>query len=207
MLGWLDLIALALLVMALLRGKQRGMSEELLPLLKWLVILILGSQAYEIVGQLVHDVSGIDLAYCRVGFYLLQALVVSWAFNALKHAVGDKILTADAFGKSEFVLGMLGCALKYTCILLFCLALVHSIYTNEEKKAANAKMQQESFGNINFPTIATLKDDAFIRSFLGPYIERYAHNLLLQPVTPTGQRKETIGKKREKVLDEIISPK
>ena len=44
-LSWFDLVALAVLVVGLFRGRKRGMSEELLDVFQWLLIVVISVHA------------------------------------------------------------------------------------------------------------------------------------------------------------------
>ena len=59
--NWFDLVVLLVLIAGLHYGRKRGMSEELLPLLKWICLVIGCSYIYRPVGL------------CRVTSWLMSA--------------------------------------------------------------------------------------------------------------------------------------
>ena len=49
--GWVDLLVVVLLVVGVLRGRKRGMSEELLDVIKWSLIVLVAGLLYEPGGR------------------------------------------------------------------------------------------------------------------------------------------------------------
>jgi uncharacterized membrane protein required for colicin V production len=54
-----DLVLVAVLVAGIFRGRKHGMSQELMLLLKWLVIVIGCAMVYEPVGQMFSQSTGL----------------------------------------------------------------------------------------------------------------------------------------------------
>ena len=203
--NWFDLLVLVLIALGIFRGRKHGMSGELIPLLQWLSIVLVGAFTYERVGGLVKTTTGIDPTYCNVSVYLLSALLLKWAFTAITHLVGDKLLNADAFGGGEYYFGMLAGALRWLCILLFCLALFNAIYISDAQRAATAKMQQDNFGAISLPTLSGTQHDVFRKSASGMLVKQHLDILLIKPIPPVGgPAKETLRQQRDRKFDEMI---
>ena len=49
--GWVDLLVVILLTVGVLRGRKRGMSEELLDVIKWTLIVLVAGLLYEPGGR------------------------------------------------------------------------------------------------------------------------------------------------------------
>jgi uncharacterized membrane protein required for colicin V production len=210
--NWFDLVVVVMLVIGLIRGRMRGMSAELLPLLQWLLILVVGAHTYEPVGRLLHTVSQLKLVYCNVAVYLFVAALLKWLFTALKHLMGDKLLSADAFGKGEYFIGMFGGAARFACMVMVCLALLHAFYVPEPPRAADAKPPPKTDTSfLDGWTLASRQQDVFSRSFLGPVVRRHLSTLLIRPGAPPaptmGSKIKDLREKRGRLLDETINPK
>ena len=61
---WFDLLLAGLLIFGFLRGRKRGMSEELLDVFQWLTIIVVAAMLYEPVGKLNRPVSRPPLTKC-----------------------------------------------------------------------------------------------------------------------------------------------
>ncbi len=203
--NWFDGLVLVLIALGIFRGRKHGMSGELIPLIQWLCIILVGAFTYQQVGGLVKTATGVDPTYCNVGVYLLNALLLKWAFTAIKHLVGDKLLNADAFGGGEYYFGMIAGALRWLCILLFCLALFNAVYISDAERAATAKMQRDSFGSISFPTVSGTQHDVFHESSSGVLVKKYLDILLIKPIPPSGgPPKETLRQQRERKFNDML---
>src|SRR5690606_37706881 len=105
-LTWFDLLLAGLLIFGFLRGRKRGMSEEMLDVFQWLTIIVVGALLYDPVGKLISRSGSMGLLYAYVIAYLLVALILKLVFSTVKRAVGEKLVHADAFGSFEYYLGM-----------------------------------------------------------------------------------------------------
>src|SRR5687767_11308571 len=59
--NWIDLAVVAVIAIGVTRGRKRGMSEELLDVIKWVMILFACSQLYEPLGSLLATASVFSL--------------------------------------------------------------------------------------------------------------------------------------------------
>lgn len=211
--SWFDLVVVVLLLVGLFRGRKRGMSEELLPVLQWLLIVVLGAHFYEPAGKLLSQASGMGILVCYLTVYVGIALVIKSLFLVFKRFVGEKLVGSDLFGRMEYYFGIVAGGLRYMCMVLVALALLNArLYTAAERKAM-AKMQQENFGSISFPTLDSIQAGVFEESFAGRQAKHYFGNpggfpLLIKPTAPedtfSKQREKGIGKKRERDLDSLM---
>lgn len=204
-----DLVVAAVLLVGLLRGYKRGMSQEMMPLLQWLMIILLGAHLNEPFGQALNTVSGLNLTICHVSAYLFVAMVIKWVFAAIKHSYGEKITSVDAFGKAEYYYGILAGGLRFACMLIFGLALLNSVYISDASRAANTKRQTDVFGFAFIPTLGLVQQEVFVKSLTGPFIKKYLSTLLVKPDVPSTMPKkpEGLGKQRERLMKEAVNPK
>ncbi|MDB6131275.1 MAG: hypothetical protein JWM04_2382, partial [Verrucomicrobiales bacterium] len=56
-LNWFDLLVLGFLVFGLIRGRKRGMSEEILSVTQTLLMVFLGAQFYQPLGEKIAQTS------------------------------------------------------------------------------------------------------------------------------------------------------
>jgi hypothetical protein len=129
--------------------------------------------------------------------------------------MGDKLLAADAFGRGEYFCGMFAGALRFGCMVLMCMALLHAYYVPPAPPQATAKTTAKS-REMDLSALALFspearQQDVFSRSFIGPVIQRHLSTLLLKPVSALAASKkpktESLRDKRERLVDEAIKPK
>ena len=123
--SYIDAFALIWLVIGLLRGRKRGMTQELLPTFKWLGIVLLGGYFNQSLAAIIRQFAGtaFDLQWSCITAYALIALGVSLLFALFKHLLGDKLTGSDVFGKYEYYLGILAGLIRFACMLLAVLAI------------------------------------------------------------------------------------
>src|ERR1043166_9711694 len=104
--NWFDLVVVAVLFFGIQRGRKRGMSEELMPLLKWLLVIVGCALAYQPIGEVIsHDsqvfnnFTGYLIGYCTA------ALVIAIGFTLATKLMGGKLVGSDVFGRNEYYLG------------------------------------------------------------------------------------------------------
>src|SRR5712664_1338385 len=104
--NWVDVLIVVLLLLGIVRGRRRGISEELLDVIKWAVIVVACAFFYEPAGVFLAQNSVFSLLSCYVATYALIALVILLVFSFLRRTVGQKPVSSDAFGPTEYYLGM-----------------------------------------------------------------------------------------------------
>jgi uncharacterized membrane protein required for colicin V production len=92
-----DFVLVTILVAGLLRGRKHGMSEELMLLLKWLLIVTVCAFTYEPIGAWMAGASPISTLSCYLISYITMALIILGVFALIKHAVGGKLIGSDIF--------------------------------------------------------------------------------------------------------------
>ena len=204
--NWVDLAVLIVLGLGLYRGRSRGMSTELLDVMKWLAIVVAAGFIYRPVGKMAADYFHFTPRICFVCVYLGTIVLIRMIFEWMKRVVGEKLIGSDVFGSWEYYLGMMAGAIRFACYLITAMALLNADYVSKEQLAATARMQREAFEDISFPTIGTIQQTVFAESASGKFAKRYlAHELIV--TTASDQRapaSETLGKQRERLMYEAL---
>jgi uncharacterized membrane protein required for colicin V production len=204
-LTWFDLLVLALLTYGVFRGKKRGMSEELLDVFQWLIIVVLGALLYRPLGKMVQGAANFSPLLSNIIAYTLVALIIKLIFSMIKRHVGEKLVHSDAFGRFEYYLGMLAGSVRCLCILIFALSFLHAKYISDAERAATAKMQKDNFGSISFPTIGSLQQSIFYESYAGQFIKKNLREQLVQPANGSGpSAPDSIARRRERAVEEVL---
>ncbi len=207
--SWFDLVALAMLVVGLVRGRKRGISEELLEVIQWVLIVFAGAFLYQPLSRLLVSTSGVfGQTLTAVIVYLLIAMILKLIFSFFKRSIGEKLVESEAFGDLEYYLGMGAGLVRFACMLMFALALLNAKYISPADLAADAKRQQDYFGSISFPTIGSLQQAVFRESWTGRMTKQHLDMLLIN-VGPDDTRKgrENVFKSRQRTVDEVLRAK
>src|SRR5258707_14799385 len=98
-----DFLLAGVLLGGILRGRKIGMSGELLPLFKWLAILVGCSMVYQPAGDYLAQSTGIfSLLACYLLAYVGSALIILMLFSAINKGFGGKLVGSDIFGRAEY---------------------------------------------------------------------------------------------------------
>lgn len=205
--NWFDLLAASLVITGACVGHKKGMSDELLPMIQWLAIIAIAAIVYEPVGKFVAAFTHMTLLWSYLLTYLMVVLLVRLVFGWIKSLVGEKLVGSDLFGSWEYSLGIVGGTLRYACILIVLLALLHARYYSPQERAAEARMQRENFGSISFPTLGLVQAAVFQESTSGRWIDKYLGQQLIvaTPASARAVNRVGIGKRRERVINEVLS--
>jgi uncharacterized membrane protein required for colicin V production len=183
--NWFDVVVLVVLFTGISRGRKRGMSEELMPLLKWLLLILGCAVAYQPIGSMIAQSSQVFtpltaylVAYCGT------ALVIAIGFALVTKMMGGKLVGSDIFGRNEYYLGMIAGTLRFTCVLIAVLAVMNARRYRAYEIKDEEKYQKDVYGSNFFPTFQTLQAQVFERSFLGPTIRSQLGFLLIAPTEP-----------------------
>jgi uncharacterized membrane protein required for colicin V production len=207
--NWFDLVVVAMIIAGVLVGRKRGMSLELLDLLQWLAIIFVSGLAYAPFGTMLADVARIGAVSAYVLAYLLVAVGIKILFVLLKRLTGEKLLGSDTFGGYEYYLGMLAGGVRFLCILMFGLAVMHAKQVTKTELDRQIRDQKENLGSVYFPPFGTIHRSVFQQSVCGRAVKQYLAAQLIQVDTYVGGRSgnETIYLKRQRELDEVTTPK
>jgi uncharacterized membrane protein required for colicin V production len=204
--NWVDFLVLLIVCVGVIRGRKRGMSEELLDVMKWLLIVVVAGYIYQPIGELVANMSVFSALFCYVSAYLLTVVGFIAFFAFLKPSLGDKLVGSDVFGASEYYLGMAAGALRYTCIIFVLLALLNARYYSPEEIAQENAYQEANFGSIRFPTLTTLHAAVLDNSMTGMLAREYASAFLIRSTAPEEKPmgQHNIVRTRERTINDIL---
>ena len=184
--NWVDFLVILLLCVGLLHGRKRGMSQELLDIIKWPIIVLVGGVFSDPLGRLLWQTAGVlSPLFWIVTTYVMVMLLVMFCFAMIKRGSGQKLVGSDAFGASEYYLGMMAGAFRYLCIMIAAMALLNARQYTAEEVRAKAKYQEDNFGTTFFMTLPDLQREVFKQSFLGSLAHEYLSVVLIPP-TPGG---------------------
>jgi hypothetical protein len=183
--GWFDGL-LVVVLLGFFRGRKNGMTKEVLPMFQWLATVLLCGLAYEMAGQPYMNLANLKITAAYILGYLSLALLVFGAFAYLKKFFTPRLEGSNFFGSAEYYLGTTSGVIRFACMLLFALALLHApFYTSAEIAARNAYNarwygggQKGSSGNY-FPTVQSVQESVFTGSFTGPLIAKYLGVMLI----------------------------
>jgi hypothetical protein len=203
---YFDIIALVWLIIGLFRGRKRGMSQELLPTLQWIGIVVLAGLYWWSLSSTVKLYASFSTLWCNITAYLVVALGVHLIYLLFKQAFGEKLVEWDPFGKNEFYLGMVAGVIRYACMLLAAMALMNARLATAAEMAASEKYQAENFSGIRFPTPSQVQQDVLFKSFTGNLVESYLRPVLITAIAPPSKlKKENLGQKKTNMIDDILS--
>jgi uncharacterized membrane protein required for colicin V production len=205
--SWIDLVVVALLGFGLWRGRKRGMSEELLDIIKWAVILVVAGLLYEPSGRFLSEITSVfSLLSCYVAMYIALAFLVILLIAMVRKSVGAKLVGSDVFGSAEYYLGMIAGTFRYACIILVGMAFLNARYYSPEELRAGTKYQEDNFGTTFFLTWPDLQQEVFKRSLAGRFTHEYLDVLLIRPTADDGKSlggENAIGRKRERSVYDL----
>ena len=202
--NWVDLAVVAIIAVGVTRGRKRGMSEELLDVIKWVIILFACSRLYAPLGSLLSTASVFSLLSCYVTVYAGVALLIALLFSAIRSQVGAKLIGSDFFGSGEYYLGMVAGGFRYTCIILVAMAFLNARYYSPEELQAQAAQQERDFGSSFFPTFGTFQQSVFQNSLVGSHVRDYLGTFLISSTPPSSkdlQKHEGVRARERRVND------
>jgi uncharacterized membrane protein required for colicin V production len=206
-LSWVDFAVALLLVVGLWRGRKRGMSEELLDILKWAVIVVAAAFLYQPTSQLLSMMSVFSPLSCAITAYLIVALLIVTIFGFIRRGAGAKLVGSDVFGGAEYYLGMMAGFFRYACIVLVGMAFLNARYYTPEEVRNSYNYQQDNFGSSFFPTMPDLQQEVFTRSYAGRFTKEYLSVVLIQPTTGDSKSltgDDSIAHRREKSVYDVL---
>jgi uncharacterized membrane protein required for colicin V production len=206
--GWVDFVVLALLGVGIWRGRKRGMSEELLDIVKWALIVVCAGFFCEPGGRFLSEVTSVfSLLSCYVATYIFLALAIIILIAVIRQSVGAKLVGSDVFGASEYYLGMIAGTFRYACIILVGMAFLNARYYTPEEVQASSKYQQDNFGSSFFLTLPDLQQEVFKRSFAGRLTHEYLNVVLIRPSSGEGKGlggDDPMARKRERSVNDML---
>lgn len=201
---YFDVIAAVWLIIGIFRGRKRGMSQEMLPLIQWLAIIVVAGLFYQPFGVLIHQTAQFERLWSNVLAYILIGFGIHLLYLWMKSLVGEKLVGSDLFGRSEYYLGMASGMIRFTCMLVALCALLNARIVSAAERAQTEKMQAQAFSDIRFPTYGSVQQEVLFQSFTGQLIETNLRPLLIVSTAPAKEQKHEIMGQRD--LDSILGP-
>jgi uncharacterized membrane protein required for colicin V production len=209
-LSWVDFMVVVILLFGVVRGRKRGMSEELLDIIKWALIVVVAGILYEPTGKFLSQVSVFSLLSSYLFTYTGIALVIFIIFAFVRKRIGEKLMSSDTFGSGEYYLGMAAGAFRYFCIVLVAMAFLNARYYSPSEIKASARYQQDNFGSQFFVTMPDLQREVFDDSLCGRAAQSFLHVVLIRPTAPAEKglaSDNSIARRREGTMNEILDKK
>jgi uncharacterized membrane protein required for colicin V production len=187
--GWFDGVFVALLVFGLFRGRKHGLTKELVPMLRWVAIVLVAGLGYEFAGQILYNFTGLGRAGSDCLGYLSLAFLVFVVFIPIDGFLTPRLVGSSFFGGAEYYLGIFAGVIRYLGLTLFAMALMNAPhYTAAEIQAQkDAAFQtfgggQQGFTGDFFPTFQQVQEGVFKKSLVGPFIADHLGVILINSV-------------------------
>lgn len=193
--NWFDVALVLALACGFWRGRKNGLSKEIIPFLRWVGIILVAGLCHALLGDLLIHSSVIksvfgqtfaDKATAYVTSYLLIALVVWIVFIYVGRWLKPKLEHSSVFGSGEYYLGVVAGTVRYACMVLFALALLHAPYYTPEEIAARAAYVNRWYGGglkdfkgDYIPSLSEIQHYVFSESRLGEPIDKHLDVLLI----------------------------
>jgi uncharacterized membrane protein required for colicin V production len=205
--NYVDVIALVWLIIGLFRGRKRGMSQEVLPLLQWIGIVVAAGTLYWSFSPTIHLYTQFGKLWSNITAYLLIAVGVHLIYLWMKQMLAAKITESDPFGRGEYYLGMMSGVVRFACMILVALALMNSRVVTSTELAQTEKFQERWFSDIRFPTYGEFQQDVLFKSFTGKMVTTYLNPILIATVNVPGSQKkgDSMAQKKNQEIDDILS--
>jgi uncharacterized membrane protein required for colicin V production len=181
--SWVDFLTIIIIGIGVVRGRKRGLSEELLDTTKWILILVAAAFSYKFIGDFMNQKPVLSLLSFYIFSYILVAVVIQVIFLFIKKQFGQKLIESDVFGQAEFYGGMVAGAVRFTCIYFFALSILHAPYYSPEYLEARAKAVDYNYGSDFFPHPCKIQPTVFKQSLTGQGAEKFLTFLLIEPTS------------------------
>jgi len=208
--NYFDMVAIVWLIIGFFRGRKRGMSQEFLPLMQWVAIVVLGGLFYTQVSVYVHQYAQFGWLWSNVTAYLLIAAGIHLIYKWFQQMFAEKLVEKDPFGRGEFYLGMMAGVARFGCMILVVMALMNSRVGTAAELAQMEKFQARWFSDIRFPTYGEFQQDVLLKSFSGKWVQVHLKSVLIASVTSgagiprQSPKSDTIAQKKNQEIDDIL---
>jgi len=205
--NYFDVFVVLWLMLGIYLGRKRGMSQEVLPMLQWIIIMVLAGLFYAPIAQFLHQNANLGNVLAAVIGYVLVGLVVHFIFLWIKNAIGEKLVGSDMFGRGEYYLGMTAGAIRFACILVCLIAVMNVRIISAEEMARTEKVQEKNFEGIRFPTYGSIQHAILFDSLSGRAVKANLNNFLIASTTSQGGKSggsESVAKRKEQELNDIL---
>jgi uncharacterized membrane protein required for colicin V production len=208
--SWVDFVTLLVLCIGFVRGRKRGLSEELLDTLQWITIVVVGALFYRQVGDLINQRPVLS----PVSYYLISYIsiiaAISCVFLFFKKRFGQKLVESDIFGRFEFYGGMSAGCVRWLCMYFVVLSMLHAPQYSEEELAERRRRVEYNFGSDFFPSIDKIQAEVFTVSFTGQGASKYLGQFLIDPTSSDSsplRGENSMARRRERAVDDAFGTK
>ena len=209
--SWVDFLAVIVLLLGVVRGRKRGLSEELLDTTQWVLIIVKGAFLYKGLGKTLNQKPIFSLLTYYILSYIVIALGVKTLFVLIKRRMGQKLIEGDIFGRFEFYGGMAAGAVRFACVFVFVLSLLHAPYYSKEYLAKRAKEVDYNYGSDFFPHPCKIQPAVFQQSITGKAAEKYLAKLLIEQTAGDSKglrdNDRSLARRNERTIDAIMGGK
>ncbi len=211
--SWFDVILVGVLAFGYWRGRKNGMTKEALLVSKWVVLVVACTFGYAPLGNLLIQTGVIKAVFGHkfneqtaafLTSYALIAGLVFIIFGFIKKAFKEKVSGSNAFGSSEYYLGMISGIVRYACLIIVFLAVLNApVYSAAEIQAKKEYNNRTYGGGLQgysgdfIPSVDELQDSVFKKSLLGPQIK---NNLAVLLINTDGADKHHATAKKQPVV-------
>lgn len=204
--NYFDGVAIVWLLIGIVRGRKRGMTQELIPMLQWIAIVALAGLFYRPFSVIIiRSTSGaFSPLWSNLTAYVLIGFAVHLVFVWLKQNVGQKLSGSDVFGRAEYYFGMVAGLVRFACMLIAMCAVMNSRVYTQAELAETERMQQKNFEDVRFPTYGTIQHAILAESYTGQLIESNLSQFLITSVAPPKPGGETLAQKQQDTINSII---
>ncbi|HEY3853057.1 MAG TPA: CvpA family protein [Verrucomicrobiae bacterium] len=203
--NYVDFIAIVWLIVGLFYGRKRGMTQEILPTIQWLAIVVVAGLFYRPLALTIRQYAHFDSLWANITGYLLLAFGVHLVYLWIKHLVHQKLIGTDMFGRMEYYFGMAAGVIHFGCILIMVFALMNARIITQAELAKTEKAQSDAFSDIRFPTYGSIQQAFLFKSFTGGLIETNLSAVMIASAGPLPPSKSvTLKAQQEQMINEIL---
>lgn len=181
---WFDAFCIIMLGVGMFVGKKRGMSNELLDVFSWLLMMVVSALYYKPLAQIIANFAHFSLYWSNIICYLGIAIGIKSVFVYIKRAVGEKLIGSDIFGRAEFYFGAVGGAVRFACMIIMIVAILHGRYVTKAIVQAQTKKIEQEYGSVFFPTYAKIQTDVLFDSITGVFIREKLEEQMIESTDP-----------------------
>ncbi len=205
--NYFDVVVVVWLIIGLFRGRKRGMSQELLPTLEWIGIVVACGLLYWPLYPYVKEVTLLSTLWSCLLAYGMVAMGIYIIYMVLKQNFAEKLVARDPFGSWEFYLGMAAGVVRFGCMVIVFLALINARIVSAAERAQTEKFQAANFSDIRFPTWGEFQQDVLFQSFTGKLVQKSMRPMLIATTDSPSDTPphESLAQKSNKAIDYLLT--
>jgi hypothetical protein len=208
--SWVDFVTLLVVCIGFVRGRKRGLSEELLDTMQWITIVVAAAFFYHQLGDAMNQRPVLSPVTYYLLSYIMIGMAISVVFMFFKKRFGQKLVESDIFGRFEFYGGMAAGSLRWLCMYFALLSILHAPQYSEEELADRRRRVEYNFGSDFFPSIDKIQAEVFNVSYTGQGAQKYLARFLIDPTSSDAaplRGENSLAKRRERAVDDAFGSK